>query len=102
VNRKNPIINEGFKSRNLKHKSEIEEFSLSLASVLTNLIDDFKKEQKPISLEVKWRPLKYLSSLYSNIKWSKYGDEFKPPYKIYNDNGETMQITDEILRKWGE
>ncbi|MTI38688.1 hypothetical protein E1140_04225 [Fulvivirga lutimaris] len=101
VNRKNPIINEGFKSRNLKHRSEIEEFSLSLASVITNLIDDFKKEQKPLSLEVKWRPLKYLSSLYTNIKWSKYGNEFKPPYKVYNDNGETVEITDEILKKWG-
>jgi len=102
VNSKNKIASMVLSSRFAKHKNELQEFASSLVFNVCFMIQKLNDENKPFSLDYKLRSLKYTALLYLNINWSKYSSSLQAPYKIYVDSNSSIEITEQVFRKWAE
>jgi len=100
VNLRNPVM-ELSSLRNLGSLTDaLESFAVTLTNVIPQMMKSLKESKRPYTLNLKSRSLKYLGYKYIIINWEKYDIKFKPPYKIYINSTTTLEITDEVLRKW--
>jgi Molecular chaperone, HSP90 family len=102
LNSKNSLVKEIVKNNLISNKDELCEFLEIFIFKLCNLIQDLQKEDKLFVVSENWGALKYPALLFQNINWDKYKNEFKPPYKIVDKNGDTIEIRKEHFENWAK
>ncbi|MGY4539013.1 hypothetical protein ACVW0P_003439 [Mucilaginibacter sp. UYNi724] len=102
VNLESPIVQLGYDTYLNQKKDNLQEFAASLILVVPSFIRDLKQANREITLQLKGRSLKFLGAKYLRVNWSSYDTHFMPPYNIYVNSENTLNVTDEILRSWAD
>lgn len=100
ANNKHPIVKVIQQSQYIQEKDALQEFANSLVFSFLSWIHNAYVKQEPFQVDLRIDYYEYLGILFTNINWNKYSPDLKPPYKIYVDENEAIEITEENLRNW--
>ena len=70
------------------------------ASVVWCLCDRKNLTQITQNKVHKGRQFRRLGVLYKNLDWDRYGDELKPPYKLFSEESGIVEVTSDELLRW--
>lgn len=95
ANYSHPLVQQCLK---VQDNDTLSKFASSFVRCIVDTICSKKQER---SFENPDRWMKYSAHCYFAVDWSKYQDNLlKPPYKIWLENNEIFEITENDLQRW--
>jgi len=95
INRQHPLIQEVIRARYNAKPSQLTEFARGAVYALSDQKNLVSLERGSITRHLKW-----LASKYSEVDWSRWRDEYKPPYCVLLKSGKVLTIQDTDFAGW--
>jgi hypothetical protein len=97
ANRKHPLTRVAYDARYARATNDLQRFATSFITCLAQSVSS-SKESPSLVEPGYWQ--KRVAHLYFEVKWDRYANDVKPPYKIWTSNKQWCEFGEDDLARW--